>query len=379
MTAPTSERIVITYHVTGEASAIDARAQGIAVEQSVEMPLEAVTDARVTRDIVGQVRGVRDLGEGLFEVKVGLAVETTGLEAGQLVNMIYGNTSINPDTVLVDAVFPQAILDAFGGPRQGIAGLRARVGVTDRPLTCSALKPQGLPIPGLADLAARFTRGGVDYIKDDHGIADQAYSPFDARVPAIAAAVRAARTETGHPTRYIPSLTGNLDELRSRIRLARDEGLDSVMIQPMIAGFPTVHTLVRENPDMAFFSHPTMTGAQRIGAPFLHGTLFRLLGADAVIYTNHGGRFPLPKDTCLDLGRRATRAWGGLKPSMPVPAGGMTPDRVPEMIDCYGNDVMLLIGGGLLLAGERLVEETRAFQDHVARLAGAVSARAVAE
>jgi len=369
MTAAPAERIVVTYHVTSDAASIDARAQGIAVEQSVEMPLAAITDKRVMTEVVGEVRGVRDLGDGLFEVKVGLAVETTGFEAGQLVNMIYGNTSINPDTLLMDAAFPQAILDAFGGPNQGIAGLRARVGVQDRPLTCSALKPQGLPVPGLADLAARFTRGGVDYIKDDHGLANQAISPYATRVPAIAAAVREASKDTGHPTRYIPSLTGNLDQLREQIAIARAEGLDSVMIQPMIAGFPTFHTLVRDNPDMAFFSHPTMTGAQRIGAPFLHGTLFRLLGADAVIYTNHGGRFPLPKETCLDLGSRATRPWDGLKPAMPVPAGGMTLDRVPEMIDCYGNDVMLLIGGGLLLAGDTLSEETRGFQDHVTRLA----------
>lgn len=379
MTASPSDRIVVTYHVTGEASSIDARAKGIAVEQSVEMPVEAITDERVMREIVGEVRGVRDLGDGLFEVTVGLAVETTGMEAGQLVNMIYGNTSINPDTALMDAVFPQAVLDAFGGPRHGIEGLRARVGVTDRPLTCSALKPQGLPVAGLADLAARFARGGLDYLKDDHGIANQDYSPYAERVPAIAAAVRQANAETGHSTRYIPSVTGNLDELRDRIRIARNEGLDAVLIQPMIAGFPTMHTLVRENPDIVFFSHPTMTGAQRVGAPFLHGTLFRLLGADAVIYTNHGGRFPLPKETCLELGRRATRAWGGLKPAMPVPAGGMTLDRVPEMIDCYGNDVTLLIGGGLLLARERLADETRIFVDHVTRLARETSAQNVAE
>jgi len=374
-----SDRIIVTYHVTSDAASIDARAQGIAVEQSVEMPLAAITDERVMNEVVGEVRGVRDLGDGLFEVKVGLAVETTGFEAGQLVNMIFGNTSINPDTALMDAEFPQPILDAFGGPDQGIAGLRDRVRVYDRPLTCSALKPQGLPIPGLADLAARFTLGGVDYIKDDHGLADQQPSPYAERVPVIAAAVRKARKETGHPTRYIPSLTGNLDQLRHQIRIARDEGLDSLMVQPMIAGFPTFQTLVRENPDMAFFSHPTMTGAQRIGAPFLHGTLFRLLGADAVIYTNHGGRFPLPKETCLELGRRATRPWDGLKPAMPVPAGGMTLDRVPEMIECYGNDVMLLIGGGLLLAREKLAEETRGFQDHVAKLAREAAPAAVAE
>ena len=36
-------------------------------------------------------------------------------------------------------------------------------------------------------------------------------------------------------------------------------------------------------------------------------------------------------------------------------------DRVPEMLEFYGTDVMLLIGGGLLAARERLTEETAAF------------------
>jgi ribulose-bisphosphate carboxylase large chain len=45
--------------------------------------------------------------------------------------------------------------------------------------------------------------------------------------------------------------------------------------------------------------------------------------------------------------------------------GGMTLDRVPEMLDFYGQDAMLLIGGALLAAGERLTEETTAFTQRV--------------
>ncbi len=37
------------------------------------------------------------------------------------------------------------------------------------------------------------------------------------------------------------------------------------------------------------------------------------------------------------------------------------------MLDFYGPDTMLLIGGGLLAAGARLVEETTTFSDRVAR------------
>jgi ribulose-bisphosphate carboxylase large chain len=39
----------------------------------------------------------------------------------------------------------------------------------------------------------------------------------------------------------------------------------------------------------------------------------------------------------------------------------MTPARVPEMLEFYGADTMLLIGGGLLAARENLTAETAAF------------------
>ena len=54
---------------------------------------------------------------------------------------------------------------------------------------------------------------------------------------------------------------------------------------------------------------------------------------------------------------------------MPVPAGGMKLARMPELLDFYGAEVMLLIGGDLLAARERLVEETKAFVTSVERYA----------
>jgi ribulose-bisphosphate carboxylase large chain len=44
-----------------------------------------------------------------------------------------------------------------------------------------------------------------------------------------------------------------------------------------------------------------------------------------------------------------------------VPAGGMTTERVTEMLEFYGRDVMLLIGGNLLEAREQLMQATAAF------------------
>lgn len=364
-TERTTSRLTAIYHIRSDAGSIESRARDIAVEQSVEMPVSAIEDPVVLSDIVGRVDAIEDRGNGVFEARIGLAIATTGFEAGQLMNMLFGNTSIHDDVTLHDVVFPSNFLSAFGGPQHGLEDLRQQVGAVGRAMTCSALKPQGLSPERLADLAARLARGRLDFIKDDHGLADQTYSPFADRVRACAASVRRASEATGRPTRYVPSVSGNLDQLRQQVVIARDAGLDMVLIAPMVVGIPAFHALVRDYPKMAFMAHPAMAGAARIAPPLLLGKIFRLLGADATIFPNHGGRFGYSQATCRELAATARCAWDGIKPSVPVPAGGMTPARVPEMLDFYGPDVMLLIGGGLLAAREHLTEETMAFTSAV--------------
>jgi ribulose-bisphosphate carboxylase large chain len=362
-------RLQAIYRVRCEARSIEERARAIAVEQSVEMPLSAIADDVVRSEIVGRVEAISESEAGLFEVRISLNAETVGHDPGQLINMLFGNTSLHSDVELHDVALPAELVKAFGGPRHGLQELRRRVGAPARALTCSALKPQGLPAARLAELAKLFAQGGIDYIKDDHGLTDQAYSPFAARVTAIAAALRTVEQRDGRAARYVPSLSGDLDTMRAQIALARDAGVDTVMVVPMIAGLSNVHRLVRENPDLAFVAHPAMAGAARIAPPFLLGALFRLLGADAVVFPNYGGRFGYSPDTCRALAARALDESEGLRPCVPVPAGGMTTDRVPEMLDFYGAGAMLLIGGALLEAREHLVEATSACVSEVHRYA----------
>lgn len=359
-------RVIVRYRVRSDARSIDRRAEAIALEQSVELPLSVVDDMSVRANVVGRVEEVEERADGSFTVRIALAAATTGAEAGQLMNMLFGNTSIHEDVTLEDAEFPPELSAAFGGPRHGIDGLRRRCGAPSRALTCSALKPQGLPAQVLAELARRMTEGGIDVIKDDHGLADQAYSPFSVRIEACARAVRAAAAATGSRTRYAPSLSGDLDSLRGQMRLAREQGLDTVLIAPMVVGLPAFHALVRGFPDMAFVAHPSMAGAARIAPPFLLGRLFRLLGADATIFPNYGGRFGYTPETCRRIAEAARAPWNGIPPCLPVPAGGMRLARVREMLDFYGADVMLLIGGDLLAARDRLAEDAAAFVREVA-------------
>ena len=148
-------RIVAVYRIRGDAASIDSRAAAIAVEQSVEMPVSAIDDPRVLADIVGRVESIGDCGGGVFEVRIALATATTGLEPGQLINMLFGNTSIPEDVALEDVVLPPDVLVAFGGPRHGLKGLRRRSGAegqayspfTERVRACG--NNQGPPRPPL--------------------------------------------------------------------------------------------------------------------------------------------------------------------------------------------------------------------------------------
>ncbi|MBI4755994.1 MAG: ribulose 1,5-bisphosphate carboxylase [Betaproteobacteria bacterium] len=375
------------YRLTCPARDVDARARAIAVEQSVEMPLEAIRHAHVLDEVVAQVEDIRPLPGGGHAVTLLLATATTGHEAGQLLNMLFGNTSLQPDVELLDVELPDDLAGALPGPRFGIAGIRAATGARERALTATALKPQGLAAEELARLARTFAVAGIDVIKDDHGLADQRAAPFAARVEACQRAVDEANRATGGHTVYAPSLTGGPRRLLEQARIAREAGCRMVMLAPMIAGLPLLAELAAD-PDalgLPVLAHPALGGAARIAPPLLLGKLFRWCGADAVIFPNHGGRFTYSPETCRSIAESArgmrdggargradgTDAGGGVeglapagkpfrhRPALPVPAGGMSLERVPEMLEFYGADTMLLIGGGLLAAGEAMLERGR--------------------
>jgi ribulose-bisphosphate carboxylase large chain len=50
-----------------------------------------------------------------------------------------------------------------------------------------------------------------------------------------------------------------------------------------------------------------------------------------------------------------------MKTAFPSPGGGMTLDRVQEIVEFYGNDVALLIGGDLH-RGDNLAETAAGFR-----------------
>jgi len=240
------EEMLVTYHIHSTAAEIEARAVGVAVEQSIEMPLQAVRDPAILDEIVGKVDSIQEAAPGLFRVGIRFPAIITGMTTTQLLNVLFGNTSMQPDVSLVDADLPRGLLAAFPGPRFGISGLRKLTGAFGRPLTCTALKPMGSSPDELAALCRTFALGGIDIIKDDHGLADQTFAPFMERVRACQAAVDQVYVETGRRSIYAPNLSGGPSALREQTAIVRELGVGMVMASPMLIGLPTFDELVRE-------------------------------------------------------------------------------------------------------------------------------------
>ncbi len=54
--------LYVTYHIQATAAEIQARAEGVALEQSVELPRPAVRDPYIEKNIIGKIEQHRAAG-----------------------------------------------------------------------------------------------------------------------------------------------------------------------------------------------------------------------------------------------------------------------------------------------------------------------------
>ena len=353
------ESIRATYRIRN-ADDPARRADELALEQTVELPREALVGKAAEHGLTARVTAVEPLPGGGHRARLEIPLEAAAGDPAQLLNVLFGNVSLQGDVELVDVDLPESLLEVLGGPGFGIRGLREACGVEGRALSCVALKPMGLPPEDLADLCHTLAAAGVDLIKDDHGLADAPGCPLAARVAACAQAIDRAADDTGRRAVYAPNLIGTPSALARQLDAAASGGAGAVMAAPLVIGLPAFLELVRASP-VPVLAHPALGGGRGIATGLLLGTLFRLYGADAVIFPHAGGRFPFDLETCGDLAARLGGPLGGLRPALPVPAGGMGVARVREMVEFYGIDAMLLVGGSLYVARQGLGERAREF------------------
>ena len=348
------DRFTATYRLAFAREA-DARslAARICVEQTVEFPADLIPDDDITRHIIGRIESLQPVS-GAHVAVISYAVECVGEALPQLLNVLFGNCSLLPGIRLIDFELPASMLASWRGPRFGVSGIRRLTGADERPLTATALKPMGQSIERLAAMASDFAASGIDLIKDDHGLASQPFCNFSDRVRACAASVQRANEEHGMRARYFPSLNVRADELGTAARFARDVGAGGLMAFPGLHGFDAMRSIADDDGlALPIISHPSFLGSHLsagdggIDHGVLFGTLMRLAGADVVVFPNHGGRFSFLPDACRSIVDRLRAPLGALAQSIPAPAGGMKVERVREMVEFYGSDVALLIGGEL--------------------------------
>lgn len=348
------ERLVVRYLVAGDEAEAHARAEDTCLEQTVEFPADLLPEGDIPDHLVGRIEAFAPVGDRAFEVAISYAVEVAGSELPQLLNLLFGNSSIKPG-VRVQRIEPTpGVFAHYRGPRFGQAGLRALLGVPRRPLLMTALKPLGLHARALGDLAYRYARAGIDLVKDDHGLANQAVAPFQERVDACAAAVARANAETGGRSMYVPNVSGPADAVHARARAAKEAGAGAVMVCPGLVGFDAMRALADDDAlGLPVVSHPAFHGSfvaspeQGISHHVLYGSLQRLAGADASIFPNVGGRFAFTADACRDIADGCNEPFGDLQPAFATPGGGMQLETVPRMRGLYGDRVIYLMGGGL--------------------------------
>ncbi len=346
-----TERLTITYRYHGIRP--EAVADVIRVEQSIEFPYE-LADPWIQQDVVGKVENIESTAPNCHLVTISFNPDVTGGELPQLLNVLWGNTSLFPGVRVVNLAIPDSVTSNFRGPRFGIEGLRQRFNAATRPLLTTALKPMGSSSKTLASMAHTLALAGFDMIKDDHSLANQPWSMWRERVELVSDAITDANSKTGRNCAYAPSLNLPFDQIHEAAHTAKELGAGALLVLPGITSFDSMRTLSEDDSlGLPILSHPSMLGSlvtakqEGIAHGIVFSTLARLAGADVTIFPNTGGRFSFTADECLEIRNLAISPLGNLKRIWIAPAGGMSVELVPQMIEMYGQDTALLIGGAL--------------------------------
>lgn len=358
-------RFIITYRIAA-GSEDDAAlfAEKIGTEQSVEMPLEAVPKSG--KPSLPDIIEIMQAEENLWDTTLSYPKTLFDGDITQLINILFGNISMLHNIKLID-IGQEAFREHFHGPEFGIEGIRKKLNIPNRALSCTALKPIGLSPGELAENAYQFAMGGIDLIKDDHGLANQKSADFSARVSACVQAIRMGEQVSGKKTLYFPNITTSPAYVLDRFHEAVELGADGVLISPQLTGIEMLHTLSNRG-HIPVMAHPAFSGSFVIHpthgfTPQLYyGTLWRALGADAVIYPNAGGRFSFTRKTCREINDSLRTELLEFKSSFPTPAGGIDLHSLDEEISYYGNDTIYLIGGSLYKQPDGLQSATSKFQ-----------------
>ncbi len=341
----------------------------LCVDQTVEASDEVVPPGPIREHLLGRIESLESLDEASTRAVISFPIELLGTTAGECLHLLWGTSSLKPGIRLAGLEFPADVPPLWPGPRFGRAGLRALTDAPTRALLCAVLKPLGLSPVELAKLAGQFALGGVDFVKDDQGLTDQAFCRFEDRVASCAAAVAEANRHTGGACRYVAHVTGTAQQVLARAHLARSAGAGGLLYCPGLSGYDLMRELAADDAiALPIFSHPSFLGTYTqqpsagIAPHVLYGLLPRLMGADVSIYPTWGSEFGLQRADCAAIAKATTEPFAATKPVFPTAAGRIGIDQLDAICELYGQDVVIVLGSRIQQDSNGLVAACRRFR-----------------
>jgi len=319
---------------------------------------------------------LRNLSAKVFYIKkpyVRIAYPIELFEPGNMPNIlssvagnIFGMKVIDA-LRLEDIQWPLELKQSFKGPLFGMEGVRKIVGVKDRPLCGTIVKPKlGLNANDHARVAYEAWVGGCDVVKDDENLSNQKFNKFEERVEATLKAKEKAERETGEKKLYLANVTAETNEMLKRAKYVKDLGGESIMVDVITAGWSALQTLRDANDDLRLILH----GHRAMHAAFTrnpdHGIsmlviadVCKLIGIDQLhIGTIYGKMEGGKREVVLieeeiemeHVGERFSRLseyWGHIKPMFAVCSGGLHPGHVEKLVKTLGKSIIIQAGGGI--------------------------------
>jgi len=298
-----------------------------------------------------------DVTERQYILQIAFPAANVEDQLPMMLTATIGNISMVPNFKLLDLRLPKATLDQYQGPKFGTDGWWKALGLKKgRPLLNNMIKPcSGYPLEVGADLFRQAALGGCDVIKDDELIASMRYNDAVKRVKTYMKIEREVYEETGEHTLYTVNVTDRLPRMFDLARRCVDAGVNGMMVNYLAVG-PEAMRALAEDPaiNVPILAHMDLAGAyymspnQGIASPIILGKFPRLCGADAIVLPfSMGGKAMYMHDRFMNTVRNLTYPMGRLKPTMPMPSGGITPANVADIVAAVGRDIMIGSGGGI--------------------------------
>jgi len=296
-------------------------------------------------------------------VDISFPVDNIGANLSALAATVAGNLFDLGEATglrLESLAYPAGYRERFEMPGHGVAGTRALLGLSGRPVLGTIVKPNvGLSAEATGELAGQLCEAGLDFIKDDEVCANPVHAPLAERVRAVMQRIRAYRERTGRNVIYAFNITDETDAMRRHAELIEREGGCCAMVAINWCGFSAVQTL-RRSTGLAIHGHRAGYGAfsrhPALGIGFqAYQALWRLTGIDHLHVHGMDGKFSQTNDEVVESARDCLMPLGGAGATgsgdaiLPVFSSGQWAGTMPVTFErVQSDDLIFLAGGGIL-------------------------------